>query len=68
MLRLRTRLTLRMCTAALCAQLVDFAHVLPAGGARDDNVLRGLRSLIAELEALLPPVLHQGDQAPVADY
>jgi hypothetical protein len=30
---------------------VDFAHVLPAGGARDDNTLAGLRALHAALEA-----------------
>jgi hypothetical protein len=35
-------------------QLVDFAHVLPACGARDDNTLAGLRSLAAALTAAAP--------------
>jgi hypothetical protein len=37
------------------AQLVDFAHVLPACGARDDNTLSGLRALDAALQAAAPP-------------
>ena len=46
-----------MCADRLrCAdrQLVDFAHVAPADGARDDNVLGGLRALRAALAAACP--------------
>jgi hypothetical protein len=41
-------------------QFVDFGHVLPAGGARDENTLAGLRALADALEVAAPPVADGG--------